>query len=312
MNDPGTISAQVRRQGDSFIATTPQFPQAMGQGATIDEALDSLGKALEQYRVPVGRLERHPLCPAIREWFHSSTGPTMPFLSECEFHTVLDALDLDPVVSQQIIQTYCETAILGSALVGGDYDEGVHEALYAAAEHPLGFALAHAAGLASRVPQFFAAFSKSTQTPGFLKALEAWAACNELTKPFDGKKELKWVNRNLVMKEHPAASFWQDACRGSFETIAKFNKALAGEVQRAEAASRGEKNRRESGVEERDADFIHSIKILWVPGALWCLSDSGIVDTLDPEKTSGMSEAYDKVRRNISTLGFSKSRMKTS
>jgi predicted RNase H-like HicB family nuclease len=312
MNDPGTISAQVRRRGDLFIATTSQFPQAMGQGATIDEALDSLGKALEQYRVSVGQLERHPLCPTIREWFHSSTGPALPFLPESEFYAVLESRNMDAVVTQQVIETYHETAILGSALVGGEYDEGIHEALYTASEHPLGFALAHAAGLASRIPQFFAAFSKSTRTPEFLKALEAWAERNELTELFDGKEELKWVNRNLVAQEHPAASFWQNACQGGFENMAKFNKALTNEVRNAESAARDEKKRRKNGTEERDAEYIHSIKIWWVPGALWCLSDSGIVATLDPEKTSGMIEAYDKVRRNISTLGFSKSRLKTS
>lgn len=310
MNNPGTISAQVQREGDLFIATTPQFPQAKGQGSTVDEALDSLGKALEQYRVSVGQLERHPLCATIREWFHSSAGPVMPFLPESEFHSVLESLNMDAVVTQQLIQTYHETAILGSALVGGEYDEGIHEALYTASEHPLAFALAHAAGLASGIPQFFAAFSKSTRTPGFLTALEAWAVCNELTKPFDGKKALTWINRTLVAQEHPAARFWQNACQGSFENIAEFNKALANEVLRAEAAARDEKKRREAGVEERDAEFIHLIKTLWLPGALWCLSDSEIVATLDPEKTTGMSEAYDKVRRNISTLKFSKSRLK--
>ncbi|MES2919970.1 MAG: hypothetical protein V4819_00370 [Verrucomicrobiota bacterium] len=310
MNDPGPISAQVRHEGNLFIATSTQFPNAKGQGATSNEALDSLGKALEQYRVAVGHLEKHPLCPTIRTWFYSTTVPTMPFLPQGEFYAVLESLSLDPVVSQQLIQTYYETAILGSALVGGDYDQGVHEALYTAAEHPLGFALAHAAGLASRIPQFFAAFSKSTRTHGFLEALEAWGICNELTKPFDGKKDLRWVNRNLVAQEHPAASFWQNACQGGFENIAQFNKALTNEVLRAEAAARDEKKRREAGVEERDAEFIHLIKLLWVPGALWCLSDSQIVAILDPDKTAGMSEAYDKVRRNISTLKFGKSRLK--
>ena len=130
-----------------------------------------------------------------------------------------------------------------------------------------------------------------------------------MTKPFDGKKELRWVNRNLATQEHPAASFWQNACQGSFENIAKFNKALAAEVLAAEAAARNEKKRRGAGIKERDAEFIHSIKIFWVPGALWCLPDSEIVAILDPEKTAKMSDAYDKVRRNISTLKFSKSRL---
>lgn len=313
MKDSRIVRANVSREGDVYIATTARFPEAIGRGASNQEALDELHRALEEneeYVVPVGQLKKHPLCPTICEWFHSSRGPTMPFLPESEFHTVLEALNLDPAVSQQLIQTYYETAILGSALVGGDYDEGIHEALYAASEHPLGFALAHAAGLASRIPQYFKAFSKSTRTPGFLIALEAWAVCNELTKPFDGKKELKWVNRNLVTQGDPAASFWQNACQGSFETVKDFNKALANEVLGAEAAARNEKKRRQDGVEERDAEFIHSIKSWWVPGALWCVSDSEIVATLDPGKTVGMIEAFDKVRRNISTLKFSKSRLK--
>ncbi len=312
MKSSSTITASVELIGELYTATTQQFPNAIGQGATAKDALESLSKALEEYFLPVGPLKSHPLCPVICDWANSTSGPPIPFLPNHVFLDALKSLPLDEEGKRQTFETYSEAAILGSALVGGDYNEAIHQALYMATGHPLGFALAHAAGLASRVPQFFKAFSKSTQTPGFLKALEAWAERNELTKPFDGKKELKWINRNLVTKDHPAASYWQNVCQGGFESVAKFNKALANEVRLAEAAARDETKRRKRGVDERDADFIHSIKIMWVPGALWCLSDSGIVATLDPEKTSGMSEAYDKVRRNISTLGFSKSRMKTS
>lgn len=309
MKNSSTITANVSVRGKLYTATTQQFPNAKGQGATAQEALDRLGEALQEFFLPVGPLERHPLGPTIRDWFNSTSGPKFPFLQEEAFLAALESLSADDFEKQQILQTYHETAILGSALVGGEYHETIHQVLYTASAHSIGFALAHAAGLASRIPQFFTAFSKSTRTPGFLKALEAWAVCNELTKPFDGKKELRWVNRNLVTQDHPAASYWQNACQGGFENIAKFNKALASEVLGAEAAARDEKKRREAGVEERDAEFIHSIKILWVPGALWCLSDSEIVATLDPEKTAGMSEAYDKVRRNISTLKFTKSRL---
>lgn len=294
MKNSSTIPVDIEFSGELYTATTQQFPQAKGQGATAKEAFDRLSEALEEFFLPIWRFDSHPLGPAIRDWFETQKGPAMPFLSESKFFTALEALNLDPVVSQQLIQTYTDTSFLGSILIGGEYDERIHEALYITSGHPLGYALAFAAGLAFRLPQFTAAFYQSTRTPGFLKALEAWAICNELTKPFDGKKELKWVNRNLVPENHPATSYWQNACQGSFENILKFNKALTNEVSRAEAAARGEKKRREAGVEERDAEFIHFIKLLWVPGGLWCLSDRDIVALLDPEKTVGMSEAYEK------------------
>lgn len=152
--------------------------------------------------------------------------------------------------------------------------------------------------------------SKSTSTPGFLKALEAWAVCNELTKPFDGTKELRWVNRNLTLQEHPSATYWQNACQGGFENIGKFNRALAKEVLAADQAAAGDSKRRAAGIKPRHAEFLHLIKILWVPGALWCLSDSEIVAIFDPDKSAGMSEAYDTIRKNICDLKLSSSRLR--
>jgi len=305
-----TIPVNVKAAGEIYIATTQRFPEAKGLGSTPKEAADRLSEELEKFFFPLWRLDIHPLGATIRGWFETQKAPPMPFFSANEFSAALEALDLDPAVSEQLTQTYADTAILGSFLVGGEYDERIHEALYITSGHPLGFALAYAAGLAFRHPQFTVAFCRSTRTPGFLKALEAWAVCNELTKPFDGKKELSWVNRHLVSQNHPAASYWQNACQRSFENISKFNKALANEVSKAEAAARGEMKRRKAGAQERDAEFIHSIKLLWAPAALWCLSDSDIVALLDPKKTEGMSEAYEKVRRNISSLKFTKSRLR--
>ena len=311
MKDSGNITANVSLVGDRYIATTPQYPEARGVGATPGEALYELEKALEVHRLDTGLLEKHPLCPTIREWFNSTSGPAVPFLALNEFYHCVEALHLEAAEEKQILQTYDEAAMLGSALLGGDYNEGVHEVLYIAAAHPLGFALAHAAGFASLNQNLFAAFSKSTRLPGFLSALEAWAASNELNQPFE-EKELRWIIRNLSAKNHPDANYWQNAIGRRFETTSKFNKALSDEVLAIEAAERDEKRRRTRKVPIRKkADYLYAIKIMWVPGAFWCLSDSQIIEILDPEKSDDVTDAHDKVRRNITTLRFSKSRRKS-
>ena len=87
------------------------------------------------------------------------------------------------------------------------------------------------------LPNSYPSFVKSMRLPGFVGALEAWARCNKFFEPFDGKKELKWIHRNIVLPDDPTAFFWQDACRDSFEgDLNAFNYAMAKETVAAEKA----------------------------------------------------------------------------
>ena len=41
------ITAQVRRDGKWFVAFCPEFPEANGQGETVDECIQSLRDAID-------------------------------------------------------------------------------------------------------------------------------------------------------------------------------------------------------------------------------------------------------------------------
>ncbi len=164
MKDSVNFTARVESIEGGFLATTESFPDAEGRGTSKGLALESLRVSvrslLEGPPAPAVSEPQHPLWATICQWRDAVKPPAMPFLPVSEFHGALEAFGFDAAINLQLIQTYNETAILGDALVGGDCNESVHEGLYAAAEHPLGFALAHAAGIASSIPQLFAAFAK--------------------------------------------------------------------------------------------------------------------------------------------------------
>ncbi len=307
-----SITANVVKEGELFVATSSRYPGEEGRGLSPEIALDELGKALEKHRLDVGALKAHPLCPTILDWFNSTRGSAIEFKPEAEFRDLLRSSQQHEIAKQYILQTYRESAILGAALVGGEYNQAVHEVLYKTSGHSLGSALIHAAGLAWMLPNSYPAFVKSLRLPGFVAPLEAWARCNEFLEPFDGKKELKWIHRNIVIPDHPTAFFWQDACRDSFEgDLNAFNFAMAKETVAAKKARLDTVKRRKRGVKERDTPYLHTIKGGWVPAAIWCMADSEIVATITPEKREGMSDAYKRVQRDISTLGYTRSRKRT-
>ncbi len=46
MKTPATFTARVLRDGDWFVAFSPEFPEGNGQGLTQDEALESLRESI--------------------------------------------------------------------------------------------------------------------------------------------------------------------------------------------------------------------------------------------------------------------------
>lgn len=46
MITPATFTARVLREGEWFIAFSPEFPEGNGQGLTQDEALESLRESI--------------------------------------------------------------------------------------------------------------------------------------------------------------------------------------------------------------------------------------------------------------------------
>jgi predicted RNase H-like HicB family nuclease len=46
MKTPATFTARVLRDGEWFVAFSPEFPEGNGQGLTQDEALESLRESI--------------------------------------------------------------------------------------------------------------------------------------------------------------------------------------------------------------------------------------------------------------------------
>ncbi|MEI7912479.1 MAG: hypothetical protein WCK77_22855 [Verrucomicrobiota bacterium] len=260
------------------------------------------------------KLEEHPLWPTIMEWAENSPRQVVPWAPKHEFqHNVDMAALANPIwghehAKEQFWKAYRDAAALGKALVGGSYNSDVHAMIYRVSEHRFGDALCRAAGTAWRRPGFCANFSDSTRLDGFVRALEAWTP-HILQEGFDGKAELPWVIRTLSGKEDVAADFWLDACKFQIGDSVAFGKTFAKEIGRAEASARMKKRRGEKAKMPEFKDFL---KLYWVPAALWCRSDSEIVEILTPDRKTNMTAAYNRVRRDISELGFAFSRRKSS
>lgn len=46
MQKPATFTARLLRDGEWFIAFSPEFPEGNGQGSTEEEALESLRRSI--------------------------------------------------------------------------------------------------------------------------------------------------------------------------------------------------------------------------------------------------------------------------
>lgn len=263
------------------------------------------------------KLQEHPLWPTLKEWAAEGPLPLVTFgnIPQFEQNVNLAAL-VDPLwghvdAKAGFWQTYANAAALGRFLVGGENNIDVHALLYRVSAHRLGKALCYAARVAVELPDRCADFSDSTRREGFVTALEAWAALF-LQEGFDGRKELRWVTRNLFGVDQNAADFWVSACQYEIGDTVEFAKILAHEHGNAEAAKRMQEQPKQRKAKPRTSEFKDRLQCFWVPAALWCKSDAEIVELLEPDRKDKMPDAYDRVRRDVSELGLSKSRRRST
>jgi hypothetical protein len=254
----------------------------------------------------------HPLWPTILQWCSvGMENPHMPpFLSETEFHALINGLSIHDESKKNFKKPYNDSALLGGVLCGMDYDADIHRVLYQATGHPLGYALAFAATIAEQ-SGFLAPFRDSLRREGLIKALEAWSHLCELDGDFRWDKELKWVNRTLVGVNEVAADFWLAKCQEMSGSKPDYLEKLGKELANAASAKRGEKKTRARGVPPKASQFKAKIQLLWVPAALWLLPDASIAATVCPDLKAVLLKHMEHVRADISTLKLSGSRWRS-
>ncbi len=300
------FTGKVVSKGGVFLATSPEFPAAKGYGPTKEHALDALGQSVRKLLescLTVGPLDKHPIGPTIREWLEAAPSPVVPFFPESEFMAGIGSLP--DFVKEMTIETYKNAALLGAALVGRDYDIGIHEALYRAAEHRLGLVLGKAARLASCSTLDFAMFSASTQLDGFLVALKAWEAAIWPQGEPDLNETASWVRRNLSGQDESAAAFFIHGLLAQSGDSGSFFTAMAN----SENSEARRLQRRKKGVTQKDhnSKYKEEIKHSWVPAGLWCLSGNEILALLEPDKKKQLDADLKRVIEDIRDLGFKES-----
>ena len=340
MPTPITITVSGEREGEFFVAVSPQFPGVKWVGESDEEAYGFFWDFVHERLGTSGAaeaLKEHPLWPTIQEWCATSYEPPIPWLPRHEFQAELESLGFDPYQNFCIWQTYCETEILRQALVGGKYDAIAHEMLYKAAGHDLGRALCFAAGAALRggpkqqeeidkenkkrmakgepllpASEVFADFAASTRHIEIVTALEAWMRRPGILDnvPIDGKLTPWLCKLSDSGTDETAAAFVTSTLARSIGTKTLRIAQRNAEDNAKRGAANLKKRRDEGKKEQKPAEFRKQVERWWVPAALWCKSDAGIVSAITPERRDNMTDAYDRVRKDISALGFTGSRLK--
>lgn len=264
----------------------------------------------------------HPLMPWIESCAIRAV-PLVPYAPQEEFKRNLDyagwihPLLAEPEAKRHFLATYQRSMALVFALAAGGgallNGQELHCLVYHAAEgDPLAFALCESAAFAlewGRHPSFTVA----TRLPGFMEALEAWARHFEFGKPFSGKDQFIYINRSLVQKEVQGADFWLKACMNDFSPK-EFMRASSDELEKFDDAERQRKNREakrklDNRKPKPTSRFKDKILGGWLPLSLWARDHDGIAHLLEPnaEKSDETLQRKDRVKRDISDLGFSDS-----
>lgn len=251
----------------------------------------------------------HPLLPWLTGIAVNST-PMVRFAPPGEIEwEIAGAALIHPLLGEdeaqrQILTTYHHSAaaLLAVAPAGGSELDGteLHALLFIAAQaDPLANALCDAAAYALNY-SLFSEFAVATRLPGFLDALKEWAKHFGRLKPFDGKEELQYINRQMVQKEDPCAGFWLTAALRDFSSPKDFMQASSDELYRYKDNIRKKKDPDKKGSSRKPSTYKDQIAVLWVPASLWARSCNGIVRFLEPKAEDGVA-AEERVRRDIST-----------
>lgn len=156
-------------------------------------------------------------------------------------------------------------------------------------------------------------FAASLRYDGLVTALGAWLRRPDIlpNEPFDAKKETPWVCKLARSgADDVAARFFMSALNDSLAPGDLLKGIVAAEGNARRDADNLEKNRKDGVKVKETAEFRALIEHLWIPWALWCKPKDEILLTLQPERKADICVAWEKIARNISTLGFAASWVK--
>ena len=248
--------------------------------------------------------QEHPLWSTVQEWCQSVPPPPIPYQAAREFGIKLRALGLQQHALEQVARDYCDASLI-ARILDGELTETKHKLAY---HLVVGTNRGAALGVCSRMAvaiggPVLESFTASTSFDGFPIALEAFAR-QFWSDKLDWRPELRWLMESLPTEDDACIQFWHREFEAQAESTAAFIAESATAISRIDAAGRMRSKR---GTSPRKSAYLETIRLYWITASLWARSDAGIVAFLDSQCTDG-GRATDRVRRDISALGFSTSR----
>lgn len=287
-----------------------------------DKGIYAAMRAHNLEALPSDNFKNHPLWPSIFEWLLVTPSPSVPWDFHSDFFAAVQELPVDEFEKKQHRRAFNESELLRRAMVGETYDPGDHATLYHFAEHGLGDALCYAAGvvwlLEEHGPERFKDFSASLRQAGIVPALEAWLRRPDILQGItDFKKEIPFVCKlSDSGTDEVAANYFLQAIQKEIGDSRAFKKAIVNAEGNTRRDANNLKKRREGkdgkkGQKQQPvAEFRKLIEHLWIPWALWRMSNEEILAVLQPARKNDICDAHDRIGKDISDLKFSASRVR--
>lgn len=268
----------------------------------------------------------HPLSGKIREWSEiaNQSSIKVPFETGPAFAAHVDSLEINDFKKNNIRKTYLASYLLAKSLKG-EYDESLHRILYNSSTKEGSFPLCEAARLANNLAHessnsrdgstglknVMAGFSRSLKLEGITEALDLWSKEFWPKGAVNHTKEMKWWVNQHEGTATEAETYFEQALRElsgeGFESDEVLRKARKSKYERERARKSGETSKGQSSA------FNASIKLLWVPAALWCRDSYSIAMILGWDGR-GLASEHDRrigqVDDAVYDLGLTKSRRK--
>jgi hypothetical protein len=291
-------------------------------GMSADMDLLAAMRANNLEALPSDDFKTHPLWPSIFEWVLNSPSPRVAWDLPADFFAAVEALPVDEFEKKQHRRAFQESKLLLYAMMGDTSDPGDHAMLYHAAEHRLGDGLCYATGVAWRLERHrsdgLKDFSKSLRQEGMVMALEAWLQRPSiLSSEYNAIKEIPWACKlSESGSDEGAANYFLAAFQKEIGDSKTYRKAIVNADGNARRDAANLKKRREGEggkkkqKEQNEAEFRDLIEHLWIPWALWRMSNDEILTVLQPARKVDICNAHERIARDISDLHFSSSRIK--
>jgi hypothetical protein len=259
----------------------------------------------------------HPLLP----WFTGIAVNSKPLVAFAPLEEIQREIDQATLIhpplgedeaKRQILTTYrhAAAALFAIAANGGSELDGteLHALLFVAAQaHPLAQAFCDAAGYALRL-SLLPQFAVASRLPGFTEALKDWANHFEYEVPFSTPEQLKFIHREMVQNDKPAAQFWLRMCEQGFSSPDHYKQAMNAERRLYKDTLRKKpppkrRNSRKKTPQREPARFKGAIAFGWLPASLWARTHRGTFFFFEPSGDD-REAGENRVKGDVWDLGF--------